>query len=84
VEFAYELNGVWAMKQEGQIVKSTKDSSFGFKGKVHENQLKGKLEYPSGYYLPFIMEISSDGMSFNGSVDYHGSRRYILKAKRIG
>jgi hypothetical protein len=83
VESAYELNGVWAMKQEGQIVKSTRDSSFDFKGKVQGNQLKGKLNYQSGNYLPFIIEIPSDGRSFKGSLSYFGGRQYFLKGKRI-
>ena len=84
VESAYELNGVWAMKQEGQFVKSTRDSSFDFKGKVYGNQLKGKLKSSTGDYLPFTLEIPSDGMSFNGSLVFYGNRRYILKGKRIG
>ncbi len=72
------------MKQEGQNVKSTSDSEFDFTGKVHGNQLKGKLKSSTGDYLPFIIEIPSDGMSFNGSLVFYGSRRYILKGKRIG
>ena len=36
VESAYELNGVWAMKQEGKIVKSTRDSSFDFWARFRE------------------------------------------------
>ena len=83
VESAYGLNGVWAMKQEGQIVKSTRDSSFDFKGKVQGNQLKGKLIYATGLYMPFIIEMPLERMSFNGSMFVYG-RRYILKGKRNG
>lgn len=83
VESAYELNGVWAMKQEGPIVKSTRDSAYDFKGKVHGNQLKGKLRSSTGDYLPFTIETPSNGMSFNGSLLFYGSRRYILKGRRI-
>ena len=82
MEFAYQLNGVWAMKQEGKTVKSIKGSGIEFKGKIQGNQLKGKVE-DSGTYLPFIFEIPSDGMSFKGSLDYHGGIRYFLKGKRI-
>ena len=78
----FELNGLWAMKQEGQIVKSTRNGAFEFKGKVQGNQLKGKMDF-SGTYLPFIIEIPSDGMSFKGSLNYFGGRSYILKGNRI-
>jgi hypothetical protein len=83
VDTAYELNGLWEMKQERQIVKSTSDSEFDFTGKVQGNQLKGKLKTSTGDYLPFIIEIPSDSMSFNGSLVFYGSRRYILKGNRI-
>jgi hypothetical protein len=83
VESASDLNGVWAMKQEGKIVQSTRNSWFEFKGKVQGNQLDGRFEDPGGNNLPFTIEMHSEGMSFNGSLDYYGGRRYILKGKRI-
>jgi hypothetical protein len=82
VDSAFELNGIWAMKQEGKTVKSIKDSDIEFKGKIQGNQLKGKVD-DSGNYLPFIIEIPSDGMSFKGSLNYFGGRQYILKGNRI-
>ncbi|MEN8194508.1 MAG: hypothetical protein ABFS12_16935, partial [Bacteroidota bacterium] len=81
VDSVSQLNGIWAMKQEGKTVKSIKSSHIGFKGKIQGNQLKGKVDI--GIYLPFIVEISSDGMSFKGSLDYFGNIQYILKGNRI-
>ena len=82
VESTSQGGGIWAMKQEGKTVKSIKDSDIEFKGKIQGNQLKGKVDY-SGTYLPFILEIPSDGMSFKGSLEYFGGRQYILKSRRI-
>lgn len=83
VESASELNGVWAMKQEGKIVQSTRNSAFEFKGKVQGNKLNGRFQDPGGNNLPFTIQMLPEGMSFNGSLDYYGGRRYILKGKRI-
>jgi hypothetical protein len=80
VEATSQVGGIWAMKQEGKIVVSTKDSDYDFKGKVHGNQLKGNLEGAS--YLPLIVEMSSDYMSFKGKLELIG-RNYHLKGKRI-
>ena len=71
------------MKQEGNTVKSTRDSSYDFKGKVQGNQLKGKITSVSGTYDPFILEMLSDGMSFKGTADMGTSRTNHLKGKRI-
>ena len=79
VDSASQLNGIWAMKQEGKTVKSIKGSHIGFKGKIQGNQLKAQA---MGGYSFFIIEISSDGMSFKGSCRY-GSMPYILKGNRI-
>jgi hypothetical protein len=70
------------MKQEGQIVKSTRESLYEFKGKVLGNKLKGKMVWASGTYDPFIIEMLSDSMSFKGTLDFVG-RTYHLKGKRI-
>jgi len=82
VDSASRFNGIWAMKQEGKTVKSIKGSDIVFKGKIQGNQLKGNVDY-SGDFLPFIIEIPSDGMSFKGSLDYFGGIQYILKGNRI-
>ena len=70
------------MKQEGVIVKSTRDSDYEFKGKIKGNQLKGKIAGASGSNDPFIIEMPSDGMTFKGTLEYVG-RTYYLKGKRI-
>ena len=72
------------MKQEGQIVKSTSDSSDDFKGKVQGNQLKGYLMGASRTHYPFTLDMSSDSMSFAGILDLlaHGLPCQ-LKGKRI-
>jgi len=46
--------GIYAMKQNDAIVKSTKDSHYEFKGKVAGNQLKGRLNIGSGLLYPFV------------------------------
>ena len=74
--------GIWAMKQYGNTVKSTRDSAYDFKGKVKGNQLKGKMDGASGDYLSFTIEMPSDGMTFKGTLEYIG-RTYYLKGKRI-
>jgi hypothetical protein len=70
------------MKQEGQIVKSTRDSAYDFKGKIRGNQIIGKMVGASSTYDPFIIEMLSDSMSFKGTLDFVG-RTYHLKGKRI-
>ena len=80
VESSSMGRGIWAMKQEGKIVKSTRDSAFDFKGEVQGNQLKGQLVV--GYY-PFTMEMSSDSLSFIGTLDWATSNTNHLKGKRI-
>ena len=79
-----QCSGIWAMKQEGQIVKSSRDSSDDFKGKVQGNQLKGDLVGASRTHYPFTLEMSSDSMSFTGTLDLiaHGLPCQ-LKGKRI-
>ena len=60
VEETPQVCGIWAMKQEGKVVNSTKDSDYEFKGKVQGNKIKGSMEYVSGYWSPLSMEISTD------------------------
>ena len=83
VETTSQGGGIWAMKQEGNTVKSTRDSSYDFKGKVQGNQLKGKITSVSGTYDPFILKMLSDGLSFKGTADMGTSRTNHLKGKRI-
>ena len=80
VESSSQGRGIWAMKQEGKIVKSTRDSAYDFKGKVQGNQLKGQLVV--GYY-PFTMEMSSDSLSFIGTLDWATSNINHLKGNKI-
>ena len=83
VESSSQGGGIWAMKQEGDIVISTRDSDYEFKGKVKGNQLKGKMAGASGSYDPFIIEMLSDRMSFKGTADMATSRTNHLKGKRV-
>jgi hypothetical protein len=83
VESSSQGGGIWAMKQEGNTVKSTRDSSYDFKGKVQGNQLKGKIANVSGSYNPFTIEMLSDDMTFKGTVDMGTSRTNHLKGRRI-
>jgi predicted choloylglycine hydrolase len=83
VESTSRGGGIWAMKQEGEIVKSTRSSAYEFKGKVKGNQLKGKLVGASGTYDLFTLEMPSDSMSFTGTADIATSGTNHLKGKRI-
>ena len=77
-------SGIWAMKQEAKIVKSISGSEFEFKGKLHGNQLKGKVKGASNTYYNFYLKMSSDSMSFTGTLDLMAhSNRCQLKGKRI-
>jgi hypothetical protein len=67
VEGHNSLKGIWAMKQSGTIVNSTKDSYFEFKGKVRENQLEGKLTVGLNLTHNVVITLSSDGQSFKGN-----------------
>ncbi len=80
VESTSQGRGLWAMKQEGNTVKSTTDSTYNFKGKVHGNQLEGQLDGTSA--LSLFIEMSSDYMSFKGKLEIVG-RNYHLKGMRI-
>jgi hypothetical protein len=68
VEGAQFVIGQWGMKQNGIIVKSTEDSLYEFKGKVHGNQLKGTIKGDDGINAPFIINLSSDGLTFEGKI----------------
>jgi hypothetical protein len=72
-------SGQWAMKQRDKTVVSTRDSLYELKGMVRGNQLKGRVLGDHGYYH-FIITISSDGRSFEGTIQT--SRPGHLKGKR--
>ena len=72
VDFALE-----PLKQTGRIVKSTKDSYYDFKGKVRENQLEGRIKGDFDIYRKFVINLSSDGLAFQGKAGIHH-----LKGKR--
>ncbi len=80
----YQCSGIWAMKQEGQIVRSTGESELDFTGRVQGNQLTGKVTGTSNTYYDFSIEMHSDKMSFTGTLDLiaHGLP-CELKGKRI-
>ena len=80
VESSSAGRGVWAMKQTGEIVKSTAVSTYYFRGKVRGNQLKGILE--RGSDQSFTMEMPPDAMSFKGTLVIW-NRPYQLKGQRI-
>ena len=74
--------GIWALKQSGKTVVSTRQSQYKLKGKVEGNQLKGKWYYGSGGVArTFAIKISSDGQSFKGTADVWQVTAH-LKGKR--
>jgi len=56
VESSSMGSGLWAMKQDGNTIKSTPDSAFEFKGKVQENQLKGQFVGAVRHTYPLILK----------------------------
>ena len=82
VESTSQGRGIWAMKQTGDIVKSTAGSAYDFKGRIRGNQLKGELEGASVSGIPFTMEMPQDAMSFKGTLQIWG-QSYQLNGRRI-
>jgi len=76
-------SGIWAMKQDGNTIKSTRDSAHEFKGKVQQNQLRGQFEGAVGHYYPLMIKMSPNRMSFIGTLDWATSNINFLKGKRI-
>jgi hypothetical protein len=68
VEGSRSSGGTWGMKQKGQTVKSNSDSNFEIEGKVIGDQLKGKVVGDYGISNKFVLNISSDGQSFEGTL----------------
>ena len=58
----------WGMKQNGRTVKSTKESTFKFDGKIRGNQLEGKIEADSSILTRFSVKMSQDHQTFEGSI----------------
>ena len=81
VESSSQGGGIWAMIQEGKTVKSSRKSAYEFEGKVQENKLIGKVR-ETGIYFPLKLEMTSNGLSFTGTLDYLG-RIHNLHGKRI-
>lgn len=75
--------GQWAMKQSGTLVKSTTDSFYEIKGKAEGNQLKGTVIGDYDIEFPFILDLSSDGLTFEGKLGRRGSRYITGKRKRV-
>lgn len=75
--------GIWGLKQDVHIVKSTKDSYFAIQGKVKGNRLEGKL-YPSAGRptRPFVLSIAADGQSFKGKLYGWGGKTSYLKGTK--
>ena len=75
-------NGTWALKQNGNMVLSTKDSAREIKGSIAGNYFKGNI-FDSYWTCRFELELSSDGLSFKGKGTDHLGRRIIhIKGKR--
>jgi len=68
VEGTRNAGGTWAMKQSGRIVKSTGDSLWEIEGKVVGNQLKAKVVGDYNMTNKVVLNISSDGQSFKGTL----------------
>jgi predicted GH43/DUF377 family glycosyl hydrolase len=82
VEGSTSAQGPWGMKQKGKKVISTKDSLWELKGNIKGNQLKGQLIASTRVILRFIVNISSDGQSFEGNIDdWWGTVQ--IKGKRV-
>ena len=58
--------GIYAMKQNGPKVVSTKASYYEFQGKVEGNRFKGTIIDAGGRIARFELTMSADGMSFKG------------------
>jgi hypothetical protein len=75
-------SGRWRLIQTGRIVASTKESYYEIKGKAGGNQLKGRLTASTNLFYPFVINISSDGLSFEGTLDTPWRKNALIKGKR--
>jgi hypothetical protein len=71
----------WGMKQTGEAVKSTKESTFEFWGKVRGNELEGTINADSSAITRFSIKMSQDRQSFEGYL-FVTSNSILVKGKR--
>jgi hypothetical protein len=79
------FDGTWTLKQNGDTIVSTPNSSFKLEGKVAGNNFKGAIYLPTlNEKYPFLLEISSDSMTFDGKIirKVFQFNNIILKGKR--
>jgi hypothetical protein len=77
-----EGGGIWGLKQDVYIVKSTKASYYKLGGKVKgNNRLEGKLYTKAGSY-PFVLSIAADGQSFKGKMYGWGGKTSYLEGTK--
>ncbi len=78
-----EGGGIWGLKQDLHIMKSTKASYFKIRGEVKgNNQLEGKLYTRAGPTYPFVLSIAADGQSFEGKMYGWGGKTSYLKGTK--
>jgi hypothetical protein len=83
VEGLSSYSGRWRMIQTGRIVKSTKECFWEIKGKAGRNQFKGKIRSPGSSYVSVInISMSSDGLSFEGTIDTSWGKHALIKGKK--
>ena len=78
------VGGIWGMKQSGRIVKSTKDSYYEIKGKVRGSQLEGRVLGEYNISNKIVLDLSSDGQSFEGTItsDWQNVTRQIKGTRK--
>ena len=84
VQGSVHFSGRWRMTQTGSTVSSTKDSVYEIKGKAKGNQLKGKISSStsSSQFNSFVINISPDGLSFEGTCDLSWQKNLPVKGRR--
>jgi hypothetical protein len=81
VEGANYFSGLWHLEQTDKTVSSTERSYYKINGEVKGNQLKGRIKADANLYYPIVIDISSDGLSFKGTIDTPW-RNSIIKGKK--
>ena len=82
VEESMNCSGRRRIIQTGEFVKSTKDSYYKIEGRVRGNQLKGKIIARETIFLPININLSSDGLSFQGTIETPWAADGIIKGKK--
>jgi hypothetical protein len=78
-----EGDGIWGLKQDFYIVKSTKASYYKLGGKLKgNNRLEGKLYTKAGPIYPFVLSIAADGQSFEGKLYGWANKTAYLKGTK--